>query len=219
MLISAHAILDLNCRQLASQQRCRSLLDRLLRRPSPPLTAPGAAYDDAEVTDGERDDIATVRALYLVSPHESGDDMPTSRHAHIATTPSGKTVIEEEATSFRWRRHPQLRLAPAMPVQERDARHAAVRGILAARDGDFDRAAELLRDAAAVPSIHFTEVPGFWSLSRRGMQAAIDAYEASGRLRDAAALSAQIRLRYRPRAVRPARLVPVMASRRVSVGD
>ena len=108
----------------------------------------------------------------------------------------------EPADPFRWRRHPALRRMaeePGMPEGERLARLAAVRGVLAARDGDVDTAARFFTEAAREPAIRFQVVPGFWGCPRGGMNAAVAAYEAAGRIRDAAALAATIRTRFRPR--------------------
>ncbi|MGI8484111.1 MAG: hypothetical protein ACR2OU_07600 [Thermomicrobiales bacterium] len=123
---------------------------------------------------------------------------------------------------FRWRRHPQLRIdrsLDAMPECERSARLAAVRGVFAARDGHFDTAAEFFLVAAREPAIDLGDVPGFWRLSRAGMQAAIDAYEDADRVRDASALTARIRTVFRPRPLRQPRQLPIRSARRtISVG-
>lgn len=129
------------------------------------------------------------------------DPAHDDRHASLAP----------EADAFRWRRHPALlrmQEAPALPQAERDARKAAVCGVLAARDGDLERAAHFFAKAASEPSIRFQVVPGFWSCTRGGMDAAVAAYEQAGRFRDAAALAATIRTRYRPRVVAEASPAP-----------
>jgi hypothetical protein len=55
--------------------------------------------------------------------------------------------------------------------------------------------------AAAETTVDLAAIPGFWQLSRGGMLAAVGAYEDAARFRDASALGAKIRLRYRPRSV------------------
>ena len=113
--------------------------------------------------------------------------------------------VSETVETFRWRRHPQLlgqSAANAVDVddQERSARSAAVRGLFLARSGRFDDARSAFA-VAAESSIDLTAIPGFWDLSRSGMLAAAAAYEDVERFREASALSARIRLRYRPRSM------------------
>jgi len=62
--------------------------------------------------------------------------------------------------------------------------------------------------AAVDPSIDLTDLAGFWQLSRSAMLIAAVAYEDVERFRDAAALSARVRTRYRPRALTPAGGLP-----------
>lgn len=107
---------------------------------------------------------------------------------------------------FRWRRHPQLlnhagACDPDSDDLERGARSASIRGLFLARGGRFDEARSAFAIAAEEPSIDLTAIPGFWDLSRGGMHAAVDAYEEAGRFREASALGARIRLKYRPRSV------------------
>lgn len=113
---------------------------------------------------------------------------------------------QAQAEAFRWRRHPALLRTMTeccLPESERRARLAAVRGVLAAREGDLDAASAFFLEAAREPAIRFQVVPGFWGCTRGGMEAAVAAYEAAGRFRDAASLAATIRTRYRPRALHP----------------
>ncbi|MGN6485257.1 MAG: hypothetical protein ACTHMX_12745 [Thermomicrobiales bacterium] len=136
--------------------------------------------------------------------YEAPDSLKDTFHMHRPASDDRATAAERPADAFRWRRHPALLRAtaePSLPECERQARLAAVRGVLAARDGDLEAARACFRDAAREPSIRFQVVPGFWGCSRGGMDAAVAAYEDAGRVRDAAALAATIRTRYRPRAM------------------
>jgi hypothetical protein len=109
----------------------------------------------------------------------------------------------DDPTTFRWRRHPQLRNpnGASLPQNLREARAHAVRALYAARAGDLNAARRAFALAAAEPTLDLCDVPGFWKLPRRAMLAAVDAYEEAGRLRDASALSARIRTMFRPRAL------------------
>lgn len=87
---------------------------------------------------------------------------------------------------------------------EQRARVAAVRGLVRARAEYFDSARDLFAEAATLdPDLDLTTIPHFWSLPRRGQQAAIEAYELAGRERDAARLIARVRRAFRPRLVAP----------------
>lgn len=119
---------------------------------------------------------------------------------------------------FRWRRHPQLlnhneTRDPDPDDLERGARSAGVRGLFLARSGRLDDARAAFALAASETTIDLTAIPGFWDLSRGGMHAAVYAYEDVERYRDASALGARIRLKYRPRSISP---LPEMAERKTS---
>ncbi|MGC4190620.1 MAG: hypothetical protein QM589_05200 [Thermomicrobiales bacterium] len=117
---------------------------------------------------------------------------------------TGASSDGETTGTFRWRRHPALLKSRTTPMpldEEQQARLAAVRGVLAARAGDLETASAWFTEAAQDLGIRFQVVPGFWGCTRGGMEAAVAAYEAAGRFRDAAALAATIRTRYRPRMV------------------
>lgn len=113
---------------------------------------------------------------------------------------------------FKWRRHPQLRArsdnsrspdARSELEIRREAKAAAVRGLFLARSERLEEARSAFVEAAADPSTDLADLPGFWQLSRRAMLTAALAYEDVGRYRDASALSARVRTKYRPRAVAP----------------
>lgn len=110
-------------------------------------------------------------------------------------------------TRFRWRRHPQLRNRPMWSSEamaaafRRETRSSAARGILLARSERLDDARVAFASAARDETIDLTAVPGFWDLSRAAMLVAATAYADVERFRDAAALAAQVRTTYRPRAM------------------
>jgi hypothetical protein len=113
--------------------------------------------------------------------------------------------LQEDMTDYRWRKHPQLRpdsngLANPDPGErERMARSVSIRGLFLARSGRLEEARTAFAMAAGDHALDLTAIPGFWSLSRGGMQAAVKAYEDVERYRDASSLEATIRLKYRPR--------------------
>ena len=107
--------------------------------------------------------------------------------------------VKAQHSSHKWRRHPQLRSYESpLPSDVRDGRHEAVRGLFAARSGALDVATQHFTIAAQCDEVDITAVPGFWNLTRGQMQTAVDAYEAAGRYRDAAALDAHIGTIFRP---------------------
>jgi hypothetical protein len=147
-----------------------------------------------------------------------GDDTPA---AAGTVTPSTGTIEHDKpaepllrlvtvepkiirpSEGFRWRRHPLLLKQPAsdLTMDQRDARHEAVRGLYAARAGAIEVAIDHFTRAAQCPEIDLSAIPGFWQLSRSAMMTAVEAYERAGRIRDASALNAQLRTMYRPRAL------------------
>ncbi|HWK79802.1 MAG TPA: hypothetical protein VNP95_03505 [Thermomicrobiales bacterium] len=143
--------------------------------------------------------------------YEAPDSLKDTLRMRQPARETNAASAEPPADAFRWRRHPALLRMMAessLPDDQRLARLAAVRGVLAARNGDLDAAHAHFLEAAREPTIRFQVVPGFWGCSRGGMNAAVAAYEAAGRVRDAAALAATIRTRYRPRAVQAIREQP-----------
>jgi hypothetical protein len=85
---------------------------------------------------------------------------------------------------------------------EQRARVAAVRGLMRARDQQFEAARGCFAEAARLdPRLDLARIPNFWNLPSAGHQAAIDAYELVGRDRDAAVLIARVRKMFRPRLV------------------
>lgn len=136
------------------------------------------------------------------------ESVPLSAQHSLRLMPSPEATVQ--LSGHKWRRHPQLRAYEA-PITDdvRDSRHKAVRGLFAARAGAIDVATEHFSIAAQCEAVDLTAVPGFWKLTRRQMQTAVDAYEAVGRYRDAAALDAQIATIFRPSLV-GAKLEPIV---------
>lgn len=122
---------------------------------------------------------------------------PSSGESPLRLMPS--TTATKQQSSHKWRRHPQLRAYEAPLTEDvRQGRHEAVRGLFAARAGATEVATRHFTIAAQCPELDLTAVPGFWNLTRGQMQTAVNAYEAVGRYRDAAALDAQIATIFRP---------------------
>ena len=149
---------------------------------------------------------------------------PPEPHAIETVEPAPITIAvptETAADARRWRRHPQLRgRDDSLPSSERHARHAAVRGLFNARSGDYEGARLAFAEAAREDALDLTALPGFWSLPRAGMTAAVLAYEDTGRLRDASALAAHLRTVLRPRALSSLPAAPSQERRQaVSTGD
>lgn len=117
----------------------------------------------------------------------------------VLATPERSTL----AQALRWRRHPQLLRRPAsdLSTDQREARLEAVRALYAARAGALEVAEDHFTQAALCPEIDLSAIPGFWQLGRSAMMTAVEAYERTGRIRDASALNARIRTMYRPRAL------------------
>jgi hypothetical protein len=94
---------------------------------------------------------------------------------------------------------------PLTPA-ERRARAAALRALALSRGRRFDAARAAFTDAARLdPELDLTRTPTFWKLERAAHEAAIDAYTAAGRDRDAAVLRARVRSTFRPKPLRTPR--------------
>jgi hypothetical protein len=90
-----------------------------------------------------------------------------------------------------------------LTVGERKARAAAVRGLVNARDGRFDKARALFTEALTHdPSLDLTQIPTFWKLPRGGQDAAVEAYHESGMIKEAKVLSSNLNYHFRPKLVR-----------------
>jgi hypothetical protein len=146
------------------------------------------------------DDALDATPARPMTPVIRNEGSPTEPILRIVET---EPDVLRPAEGFRWRRHPQLlkRPAPATVIDQRGARHEAVRGLYAARAGALEVAEKHFTHAASCPDIDLSAIPGFWQLSRSAMLTAVAAYERAGRIRDASALNARIRTMYRPRAL------------------
>lgn len=137
-------------------------------------------------------------------------EVPTVTSLRMVPTPA-----HESEPPHPWRRHPQLRTATQQGATlspfRRSARLEAERGMILARGGKYADATDAFTTAAADPMIDLTALPGFWDLPRQGMMSAVRAYEATRRIRDAAALEARLRHTLRPRAIKP---IPSSAQKR-----
>jgi hypothetical protein len=100
----------------------------------------------------------------------------------------------------------QLRIPRAesqLAENEKRARVLALRGLSQARDGEYERAQTTFASAARLdPRLDLALLPSFWHLPRRAHEAAVAALHDAGRAQDAAALTATLRTRFRPRAIR-----------------
>lgn len=188
MLLTSLAMVDMETRGESIGALVRALLDRLRGRRAPaPFSTP----------------------LHVVEHVQAHEEAPA--------TP--ERANEPAPAIFAWRRHPQLlarEADEAISLGERRARVAAVRGLFNAHSGDYESARLAFVEAAREPEIDLCEAPGFWQLPRAGMMAAVLAYEDVDRLRDAAALAAEITHRFRPQALRP---VPGRQPRAAASGD
>jgi len=94
-------------------------------------------------------------------------------------------------------------LASDLAKHEQRARVLALRGLSQARDGEYERAQTSFASAARLdPGLDLALLPSFWHLPRRAHEVAIAALHEAHRGRDAAALTATVRTRFRPRALR-----------------
>lgn len=111
---------------------------------------------------------------------------------------------QPEADLMRFRSH--LRTAGTetdLAGYEQRARILALRGLSQARDGEYERAQTTFASAARLdPRLDLALLPSFWDLPRRAHEVAIAALHDANRARDAAALTATMRTRFRPRVVR-----------------
>lgn len=188
MLLTSLAMVDMQTRGEPVGALVRALLDRLRGRRAPaPYPTP----------------------LHVVEHIQADAPPPPAREDEPAPA----------RASFPWRRHPRLLTREAggtISLGERRARAAAVRGLFNAHCGDYEAARLAFAEAAREPAIDLDEAPGFWQLPRAGMMAAVLAYEDVDRLREAAALAAEIAHRFRPRALRQ---VPARQPRAAASGD
>jgi hypothetical protein len=95
------------------------------------------------------------------------------------------------------------RTEDSLTGHEQRARVLALRGLSQARDGEYERAQTTFASAARLdPRLDLALLPSLWNLSRRAHDVAVAALHDANRGRDAAALTATIRTRFRPQALR-----------------
>lgn len=166
-----------------------------LRRPSEPVLRRMAQAIWRYIGFGEEG--------WLTAPPSPQPSISDSEQPNVAARPKLRLVpapnLPETHPSQKFRRHPQLRAQQSnLTDVERDGRHDAVRGLNAAKAGALQVARQHFSMAAYCDGVDLTAVPGFWNLTRGQMETAVEAYEAVGRYRDAAALDAHIATIYRP---------------------
>lgn len=181
------------------------ILGRLRRQPSVAMTQRRTQSSPSSGR-GEREPVSSFPcAIAIPLPLAPARNLTPGVHLNLP----GDLAPPSPDGSFKWRRHPQLRDRHGVPTDQspeefrQGARAAATRGLFLARSERLGEARAAFAQAAADTSIDLTELPGFWQLSRGAMLVAAIAYEDVERYRDAAALSARIRTRYRPRALPP----------------
>jgi hypothetical protein len=90
-----------------------------------------------------------------------------------------------------------------LTVAEQKARAAAVRGLVNARDGRFEKARTLFGEALSHdPALDLSQIPTFWKLPRGGQDAAVEAYQDAGMQKEAKILSSNLNYHFRPKLVR-----------------
>lgn len=125
---------------------------------------------------------------------DRGENRPIER--------SARSQPEADLMRFRSRLR-STSAGPAMSQHEQRARVLALRGLSQARDGEYERAQTSFASAARLdPGLDLALLPSFWHLPRRAHEVAIAALRDANRTRDAAALTATVRMRFRPRALR-----------------
>jgi hypothetical protein len=127
----------------------------------------------------------------------------TWESADMAGAPaSGSAATEPDLMRFR----SQLRADRSgadLSGHEQRARVLALRGLSQARDGEYERAQTTFASAARLdPMLDLALLPRFWNLPRRAHEVAVAALQDANRGRDAVALTATIRTRFRPQALR-----------------
>ncbi len=205
MLVTDSALQDMEREAESLIRHLRRILGRLRRQPSVAL-AQSRTLSSRPAGRGELAPVSSFPCA-IATPIPVGP----ARNLTPGVRPDqpGDLVTPAPDGSFKWRRHPQLRDRNGSPADRspeefhQGARAAATRGLFLARSERLGEARAAFAHAAADTSIDLTELPGFWRLSRGAMLVAAVAYEDVERYRDAAALSARIRTRYRPRALPP----------------
>ncbi len=144
-------------------------------------------------------------------PDDAGLVTAVQREATVSSGPSPVPANPKPATGRKpdWllETHPEPpgAVALAAHLDARRAQAAGLRALLFARQRRYAEAEEAFAQAATLdPALDLTALDGFWDLGRGAHEAAVRAYEAAGRARDAMLLRATLDGRYRPRLVRTA---------------
>lgn len=125
-------------------------------------------------------------------PARNSGGWPAPRDVNCIT-PSQRTWEAD------WESTMDSSMSDLSPLEQR-ARVVALRGLSEARSGDLVAAeATFTRAIDLDPALDLRRLPSFWKLPRQAHEAVIGALKSSGRSRDAAALIADLRTRYRPR--------------------
>jgi hypothetical protein len=123
-------------------------------------------------------------------------------------TQSAAPVARPEGPSAERAAAPADLEAPLTPNELR-ARAAALRALALSRGRRFEAARVAFTEAARLdPALDLTRTPAFWKLERAAHEAAIAAYVATGRDRDAAVLRARVNSTFRPRPLKPRQSAP-----------
>jgi hypothetical protein len=165
------------------------------------------------VMDGARERVALrlgrflrrrTNAAYQYAAPAATDVVIAAVEAEVDTSASEASMPAEGAAMIsREQRHDDWRAREiVLTTEERRARAIALRGLSQCRGRRFDAAFASFVEAAQLdPLIDFARLPDFWRLPTEAHQVAIEAYEVTGRRRDAAALTAAVRSTFRPKAL------------------
>ncbi len=151
-----------------------------------------------------RSRIATRFGEILLGRHPSDDESYQVTWGIGDTAAGNAKDAVAEPELMRFRSHLRARRADVeLAVHEQRARVLALRGLSQARDGEYERAQTTFASAARLdPTLDLALLPSFWALPRRAHDVAVAALHDANRSRDAAALTATIRSRFRPKALR-----------------
>lgn len=210
MLVTDLALQDMEREAQSLIGGLNRIFARLRRRPA---VSQARIRSRPSTPSGEQGRALVSSSSFTIAP-------PLQEVRAVDRTPCARTdssrllpLAGSDAT-FKWRRHPLLRdqrreLDDRSPDGlHKGARAAAIRGLFLARSERLAEARASFAQAALDTSIDLSELPGFWQLSRGAMLVAAVAYEDVERYRDASALAARVRTRYRPRAVAPVTDLP-----------
>jgi hypothetical protein len=152
------------------------------------------------------------RGIRGVFHRQKSDSALSNTDAAALVDGKARCIVHQPSVNadgeYRWRRHPQLlalrpdRADQSPEEQLREAKATATRAMFLTRSNRLDEARTVFAEAAGVHELDLANVPGFWDLPRAGMSTCLLAYEDAGRIRDAAALAARVRIHCRPREVR-----------------